>query len=812
MSERDQRAMFPGDTPFARAVQSYDWAASPIGDVDSWPELLRSAVATVWPSALPMMIWWGDELTALYNEAFVPLLSDAHPAALGASAESFWAERGTTDHPGALRQTVIERGEVMFGHERMRLIRRGGLITETYWTSSCSAIRDEKGDVAGVFVSAADVTDRMVADHRAQLLAELATISSAGADRDQICRAVMEVVAGHRDVVPAAAVFLTDEMRTHRLTCAARFGVSGPPLEGTVDVTGGASDIARAFAANGRHVVDAHDLLGAARFEAGPIGDLLPHDVLALALTAPGAGSAAGVLVLALSPYQRRDASYEAFARVLAGEIGVLLADAAAFERETLIARGLAVRSEERNRFFQNVSHEFRTPLTLIQAPMRDLLENTEGLPQELVTRLEVANRAADRLERLVDGLLEFARADVSSLSPELEPTNIALLTRELAGMFGSAFHSAAITLNVDIQEIGGLLLMDPDMYAQIELNLMSNALKYTPSGGRVDVSLGRDADELVLTVLDTGVGIPPEEQQAVFERFRRLDAPVGAEQRPPGLGIGLALVSELVVALDGRIELTSEPGQGSCFSVRLPAVEADWSDDDAPTRHGPAVFESVTPAPVEVVDAPPVGDRRILLVEDDPDLCTYLSRLLTEDGWTVDAAGDVASALKITELPDLVLSDVMLPGERDGLDLVRALREIPALAHLPVILLTARSGPEAAIEGLNAGADDYVRKPFHPRELLARLNVHHELSRLREFALSQAEAQVANLRVALASNRRIGAAIGVLMQAMKITDEQAFLELRTASQHRHMKLREVAEHVLLTGQLPPESVGAGRS
>ena len=213
----------------------------------------------------------------------------------------------------------------------------------------------------------------------------------------------------------------------------------------------------------------------------------------------------------------------------------------------------------------------------------------------------------------------------------------------------------------------------------------------------------------------------------------------------------------------------------------------------------GPAAAAAA--AAVAAVAGAETTGRALLLVEDDDDLRGYLGRLLRDNGWSVTAVPDAESALMHREVPDLILTDIMLPG-RDGLSLVRMIRANANLATVPVIFLTGRAGADSAAEGLRAGADDYIVKPFDPEELLARLDVHHELSSLRHYALAQAENQVANLETALASNRRIGAAIGVLMASRRVTSEEAFALLRMASNKSNRKLRDVADRVVLTGSL----------
>jgi CheY-like chemotaxis protein len=254
-----------------------------------------------------------------------------------------------------------------------------------------------------------------------------------------------------------------------------------------------------------------------------------------------------------------------------------------------------------------------------------------------------------------------------------------------------------------------------------------------------------------------------------------------------------------------------SAPGQGSIFRVSLP-LSAAVTSEVAPARvsdrlRGQVLSDLPTSdgSSEEVVSGVPSpaspGGRHILVVEDNDDLRRYIVRLLRGDGWEVTEAPDAETALALTSMPDVVLSDVMLPG-LDGLALVRMLRANPDLSRTPVVLLTARAGADSAAKGLRAGADDYIVKPFEPAELLARLAVHHELAALRNFALDEAQNRSANLERALSSNRQIGAAIGILMALHKLTGEAPFAMLREASNNRNRSLRDVADQVVLTGSL----------
>jgi DNA-binding response OmpR family regulator len=326
-------------------------------------------------------------------------------------------------------------------------------------------------------------------------------------------------------------------------------------------------------------------------------------------------------------------------------------------------------------------------------------------------------------------------------------------------------------------------------MWSTIVTNLLSNAVKYTPHGG-IDIDLHADQNTAVLTVTDTGLGITPDEQTRVFDRFHRAPQATTTTTAAAGAGIGLALVADLVRAHHGTVEVTSAPDHGTTFTISIPRNQ----DTPAATGHQPEQPATASTRP------------RLLLVEDDTDLRAYLTRLLTDDGWHVHPVPDAETALAAATDPagpstDLVLTDLVLPGH-SGLHLVTELRAARRTTRLPIVILTGRGGAEAAATGLAAGADDYITKPFSSLELLARVRANHELHQHREAAIGTAEDRANQIRAGLESNRVIGTAVGVVMATYRLTAHQGFQLLVAASQHTNSKLRDIAADVAATGTL----------
>ncbi len=843
-------SLFDGPGEMKARCRSTDWSATPLGPVQTWSADLRSMLRMALNSGSPMSLHWGPELTVLYNDAFIPLLGlGKHEFALGSATRRVWSE-GWDEVIGPLMHQVKTQGRPV-GHQDLPFVlERNGYPEECYFTFSYNPVIDDDGQVVGVCNISNETTRQVISQRRLRLVRDLGGVSATRAGSTiNTCRAMLDVLAGTRHSVPFAAMLLREDS-DEQVQFVGSYGLRGDAwgrgLAFTEDAPA-ATEIAAALRTGEAQVLTGlREQLGD-QLTPGPIGPLLPDQGVVLPVVGGPGTRPLGAMVLGINPYRQLDAEYRAFLSLVALQVGSALTDVKAYESERRQVRVLAELDLVKMQFFQNVSHELRTPLTLLLAPLQDLLAPEQGLRTDQVERVDAAVRAAGRLRRIVDALLDFAQAEANTLAPQREPVDVAKATADTASMFRSTAEHAGLALDVSVPPGRTMAMVDSAMWATIVTNLVANAVKFTSSGS-ITVDLQSSGDSVALSVTDTGIGISAEEQPKVFERFYRSQS--GGEI--DGAGIGLALVADLVDAHHGHIALISSLGGGSTFTVTIPrGDEAALSDPalsgpalSGPALPGPALSEAdglsgtrrrsdtdgrssravppgtATPAAGAVsTDADlPVGRRApsdaepnrptALLVEDDPDLRLYLSRLLTGDGWLVRAVPDAESADALLNgdepaVVDLLLTDVMLPGI-DGLELVARTRAAPGRsARLPIIVLTARGGSGAATEGLSAGADDYVVKPFESGELLARVRTAHELHRLREREITSAHSRAGQLRNALDSNRSIGTATGILMMTHRLPAAQAFALLTRASQDSNRKLRDVAADVVRDGRLP---------
>ena len=426
-----------------------------------------------------------------------------------------------------------------------------------------------------------------------------------------------------------------------------------------------------------------------------------------------------------------------------------------ALEAERRRGEALAEVDRAKTLFFSNVSHEFRTPLTLMLGPVEEAIANP-ATPARVRTHLELAQRNSLRLLKLVNSLLDFSRIEAGRVDISYEPTDLGILTRDLASTFRSAMERAGLSFTVECDDLGEAVYVDREMWEKIVLNLLSNAFKFTLHGG-VSVRLRREVTDAVLEVTDTGVGVPSHELPRLFERFYRVEGTAGRTQE--GSGIGLALVQELVRLHGGAVCALSELASGTTLRIsvplgttHLPADRIKASRSLAPTAIGAQAFvqEALRWIPSEASESlsglqslveEPEANRsqfmkaagaRILLADDNADMRAYVRDLLSAT-YIVEEVADGEQALSAArrEQPDLIVSDVMMP-RLDGLTLLKLLRNDESLRNVPVMLLSARAGEEARVEGLDAGADDYLVKPFSARELLTRVGARIELTRMR--------------------------------------------------------------------------------
>lgn len=740
-------------------VRSFNWATTPLGDPAFWPPGLKTTVRILLTSRFPMWMAWGPELTFLYNDSYArTTLGKKHPWALGRPAKVVWSEIWKDIGPRIDR--VLETGEASWDETLPLILERGGYREETYHTFSYSPLVGPDGKNAGMLCVVMEETDRVLGERQLASLGTLAATLANANNRVEVFAAIERGLENQKDI-PFALVYLFDE-DSSRLRLAARCGVEAGHAVACDEIVLGSGDCPwpiEALTSTAPFTVDNLSEL----FSELPMGgwDRPPDSARLVPFSRKGQDSPAGIFISGLNPYRQLNASYAGYLDLIAGQIAAGITNAEAFEEEKKRAEALAELDRAKTSFFSNVSHELRTPLTLILGPVEDALTSQGTLQPAAV---EMLHRNALRLLKMVNGLLDFVRIEAGRLRASYEPTDLSLLTAQLASVFRSAVERAGLELIVECPPLPEPVYLDREMWEKIVLNLLSNALKSTFDGG-IRVTISTDGNSALLEVRDTGTGIPATELTRLFERFRRVE---GARRRShEGTGIGLALVKELVEMHAGNITVESIEGMGSTFRVTVPfgkehLARAPVIDDTVlpvvlqgsavayvreaigwlpgANRLDEEITESEAGDESHETAAPGRAERRpvVLLVDDNADMREYVRGLLS-GRFDVVSAGNGRAALELTERvhPDLVLTDVMMP-EMDGFALLAALRHSPAMRPVPVIMLSARAGEESRIEGLDAGADDYLIKPFTARELLARVEAQLKMARLRKQAWEQ--------------------------------------------------------------------------
>ncbi len=738
--ESGARSLFDGGGELGERMRALDWSKTPLGPVERWPQSLKTCVRIVLTSRQPMFVWWGEELINLYNDAYKSIVGGKHPAALGQPARVVWRE--IWDQVGPRAERAMRGNQGTYDEALLLIMERHGYQEETYYTFSYSPVPNERGGTGGILCANTEDTARIIGERRLAVLREVAAQTVDVRRPEEACaRAAAALEHAPRDL-PFALIYLT-EPNSAALMLAGASGIApdhpaAPArIERPQDAPWPIADVLR------DHTERLVEDLGAVR-DGLPTGGWPqpPARVVVWPLAPAGQTGRSGALVVGLNPFRPFDGDYRSFVSLLAGQIAAGVSNAQAYEEERRRAEALAEIDRAKTAFFSNVSHEFRTPLTLMLGPQEDALGSPEGaLSGE---NLRAVHRNTLRLLRLVNNLLDFSRIEAGRAQALYEPTDLATLTADLASAFRSAIERGGLRFDVDCPPLAEPAYVDRALWETIVLNLLSNAFKFTMRGS-IGVQLRARDGRAELRVSDTGAGIPARELPRMFERFHRVE--VAAARTYEGSGIGLALVKELVQLHGGQITVASQEGVGTTFTVSIPLGAAhlpperiDAGDGEragrGSARAEPFVQEALRwvadgqtgPGPSLASTEP--AEARILVADDNADMREYLARLLGAH-WNVETAGDGLSALETARRlrPDVILTDVMMP-KLDGFGLLREVRRDPALARTCVILLSARAGEESRVEGLEAGADDYLVKPFAAKELVARVRGHLESAR----------------------------------------------------------------------------------
>ncbi|WP_295771761.1 ATP-binding protein [uncultured Mucilaginibacter sp.] len=789
-----------GGGEMGKLIRSMDWSKTALGPVESWPQSLKTSVSLCLSSTFPILIAWGPETIQIYNDSYRPICGAKHPESMGQNFRICWETALPVVGDAFSRG---EQGEGTYINDQRMFLDRYGYLEESWMTFSFAPIRDESGGVGGIFHPITETTVKMLSGRRTQTLKELGAALGKAKNMQDVNAITSDKETDYQLDIPFLMVYQLDHStNTARLTSAAGL-LNAPKLAPSVialDDVNGTWPLHKAKASG--QIEQVNNLTGIfGNYSCEPYPET-PENAMILPLKISGQDDLYGFIIAGVSARRALDADYENFYEQLLNTYNTAISNVYAYEQEQKRAEALAEIDRSKTAFFSNVSHEFRTPLTLMLGPLEDLLAKP-SLSADIKAPLESTHRNALRLLKLVNNLLDYSRVEAGRAQAAYQKLDLAELTIDLASSFRSIIEKAGMTLAVNAEPLKSAMYVDRQMWEKIVLNLLSNAFKYTLAGS-ITVSLKQDGAFAVLSVTDTGVGIPAKELPHMFERFHRVENSAGRTHE--GTGIGLSLVHELVHLHGGEITVESVEGAGSTFTVRLPTGKAHLPQDrvldsaketDSTALKGAflqeafSLLQESTQAQYTAEDEVLTGgitthqdfsvskETVILIVDDNADMRAYLARLL-EPYFTIALAVNGADALqKIHELtPDLVLSDIMMPV-MDGKAMLEHLRNKVETSRLPLIFLSARAGEEARIDGLEAGADDYLVKPFSAAELLTKIRAQIKISKTRNYAEQQLRNLLVEAPVAIAIYRTpwhvIEFANKRMLEYWGLTAEQAF-------------------------------------
>lgn len=752
-------------------IREYDWSKTSLGPVASWPQSLRTCVRIMLSSRQPIWIGWGGDLIKLYNDPYKAIVGGKHPWALGKPASVVWKDIWKDIDP-MLRQ-VMEKDEGTYVESQLLIMERNGYPEETYYTFSYTPIPGDDGTTAGMICANTDDTDRIISERQLRTLTQLGKNLTDCNSNNEIIEKTIDTLSENPYDFPFA-LFRTISGSKATLVHSTELGPSVNKIPREIDLEE-ENDIALILkkAVSTKKI----QLFESVTERVGqmPMGGwhIPPEMAIVLPIVQTGIKEAFGVLVVGLNPYRLMDEKYLGFFSLVGDQVATSFADIHVLKEERKRIEALAALDRAKTTFFSNISHEFRTPLTLLLGPIEETIEDPGNAVANKI-RMNAAFKNAKRMQKLVNTLLDFSRIEAGRLEGRFTRVDICSLTNNLVSTFRSAIENAGMKLNFNCSHIRDDVYVDVDMWEKIVLNLVSNAFKYSKQG-TIDVEINQVNDQVQLSVADTGIGIPDNQLDKIFDRFHRIESMEGRSLE--GTGIGLSMVKELVKLHQGNINVSSKIGKGSLFTVMLPVsnehlpqnrINNSTANPDISMHAEAFVREVLSWSPeVESNSSNPVSDiisdslfhtrdeknkqYKIIIADDNSDMRAYMQRLLS-DQYTIITAIDGKDAFEkvLKHNPDLLLSDVMMP-KLDGFGLIKKIRNHPDRKNLPVIFLSARADEEAKVEGLDAGADDYLVKPFSSKELVARVEANIKIAKSRIAAESNLRNVIMQTPVAMA-------------------------------------------------------------
>jgi len=759
-----------GGGEMGERIREFDWTKTPLGNPEGWEQSLKTCVRIMLSSSQPIWIGWGKELIKLYNDPYKSIAGGKHPAALGQPVSMVWKDIWTDIEP--MLKKVMEHDEGTYVESQLLIMERNGYPEETYYTFSYTPVPGDNGVTAGVFCANTDDTSRVINERALETLRSLGKISYKKKKLAEIYAKTAAILAENNKDFPFALFYEITGNEAKQVAWAGNENDYNyfPQVVNIKEPTEQTQNICKAIKTN-ENVIS----LNKGRRPNAPKGywDKVPEQILHIPLCISNSNCPNAVLTIGLNPYRNYDSVYQSFIRLLTDQVLLEMNNMHAMEEERKRGEALTEIDKAKTVFFNNISHEFRTPLTLMLGPLEELMRQPEEeIKPQYLKGIETTHRNAVRLLKLVNTLLDFSRIESGRQEANFTRVDIAGFTKNLVASFESVIEKAGLKFNINIQYIREPVYMDKAMWEKIVFNLLSNAFKYTLEGS-ITLNLYTEKNRLILQVADTGVGIPESELPKMFERFHRVKGTSGRSYE--GTGIGLSLIKELVRLHGGTIEVdstTEKDKAGSTFTVKIPTgkehlsskqltevnKEVEEAISNIYTQEAEALIETTTAKvngkednsfdhqPITVggqTDTKLISkDESILVVDDNADMRAYLKTLLQKN-YTVIVAKNGKEALEkiLQNPPHLVLSDIMMPV-MDGVQLLKEIKQNRQTAHIPVILLSARAGEEAKIEGYDIGADDYLVKPFSSKELLSRVRAQIKIVELR----NELEGNVRNL------------------------------------------------------------------